>query len=192
MVNYKIRNKNIKDYEIKDLRNHIGVVLQESILFSGTIESNIKFGNNEATLEEMINSAKDSQALEFIESKENKFKEKVEQRGRNLSGGQKQRLSITRTLVRNNKILIMDDSSSALDMKTQEKLQNAINNREKKETIITIAQRISAVKDCDKIIVLDEGKISNIGTHNELLKINEIYRSIAVSQLGEEMLENVK
>ena len=185
-------NKNIKDYEIKDLRNNIGVVLQENILFSGTIESNIKFGNNEATLEEMINSAKDSQALEFIESKENKFKEKVEQRGRNLSGGQKQRLSITRTLVRNNKILIMDDSSSALDMKTQEKLQNAINNREKKETIITIAQRISAVKDCDKIIVLDEGKISNIGTHNELLKINEIYRSIAVSQLGEEILENVK
>jgi len=185
-------NKNIKDYEIKDLRNHIGVVLQENILFSGTIESNIKFGNNEATLEEMINSAKDSQALEFIESKENKFKEKVEQRGRNLSGGQKQRLSITRTLVRNNKILIMDDSSSALDMKTQEKLQNAINNREKKETIITIAQRISAVKDCDKIIVLDEGKISNIGTHNELLKMNEIYRSIAVSQLGEEILENVK
>ena len=185
-------NKNIKDYEIKDLRNNIGVVLQENILFSGTIESNIKFGNNEATLEEMINSAKDSQALEFIESKENKFEEKVEQRGRNLSGGQKQRLSITRTLVRNNKILIMDDSSSALDMKTQEKLQNAINNREKKETIITIAQRISAVKDCDKIIVLDEGKISNIGTHNELLKINEIYRSIAVSQLGEEILENVK
>lgn len=185
-------NKNIKDYEIKDLRNNIGVVLQENILFSGTIESNIKFGNNEATLEEMINSAKDSQALEFIESKENKFEEKVEQRGRNLSGGQKQRLSITRTLVRNNKILIMDDSSSALDMKTQEKLQNAINNREKKETIITIAQRISAVKDCDKIIVLDEGKISNIGTHNELLKINEIYRSIAVSQLGEEILDNVK
>lgn len=185
-------NKNIKDYQIKDLRNNIGVVLQENILFSGTIESNIKFGNSEATLEEMINSANDSQALEFIESKENRFKEKVEQRGRNLSGGQKQRLSITRTLVRNNKILIMDDSSSALDMKTQEKLQNAINNREKKETIITIAQRISAVKECDKIIVLDGGKISNIGTHNELLKINEIYRSIAVSQLGEEILEDVK
>lgn len=131
---------NVKDLKRKELRENIGIVLQDSIL---------------------------------------------------LSGGQRQRLSIARTLVRNPKILIMDDSSSALDMKTQAKLQETIKNRKKETTVITIAQRISAVIDSDKIIVLDEGKISAIGSHEELIKTNEMYRSIAVSQLGEEMLLNV-
>ena len=183
--------ENIKNLSLKNIRQNIGVVLQDNILFSGNIEDNIKFGNTYATLEEMDKSAKDAQAFEFINSKEYRYKERIEQRGKNLSRGQKQRLSIARTLVRNPKILIMDDSSSALDMETQSKLQESIRNRKDGASIITIAQRISAVMDADKIIVLNDGKISDIGTHKELISKNEIYRSIALSQLGEEVLVNV-
>lgn len=183
--------ENIKNLKLKNLRKNIGIVLQDNILFSGNIEDNIKFGNNNATYEEIEKSAKDAQAFEFINNKRYKYMERVEQRGKNLSGGQKQRLSITRTLVRNPKILIMDDSSSALDMETQSKLQESIKNRNDGASVIIIAQRISAVMDSDKIIVLDDGKISDIGTHKELLTKNEIYRSIAISQLGEEVLLNV-
>ena len=183
--------ENIKNLKLKTLRKNIGVVLQDNILFSGNIEDNIKFGNSKATYEEIEQSAKDAQAFEFINNKKYKYKERVEQRGKNLSGGQKQRLSITRTLVRKPKILIMDDSSSALDMETQSKLQKSIKNRNDGASLIIIAQRISAVMDSDKIIVLDDGKISDIGSHKELLIKNEIYRSIAISQLGEEVLLNV-
>lgn len=183
--------ENIKNLKLKTLRKNIGVVLQDNILFSGNIEDNIKFGNSNASYEEIEKSAKDAQAFEFINSKKYKYKERVEQRGKNLSGGQKQRLSITRTLARNPRILIMDDSSSALDMETQSKLQESIKNRNDGASLIVIAQRISAVMDSDRIIVLDDGKISDIGTHKELLEKNEIYRSIALSQLGEEVLLNV-
>ena len=124
-------------------------------------------------------------------NKDKKYQSEVEQRGKNLSGGQKQRLSIARTLIRNPKILIMDDSSSALDMATEAKLQNSIKERMSDSTVIIIAQRISGVMDADKIIVMDDGKICDIGKHEELLKRNEIYRSIAVSQLGEEVLNIV-
>lgn len=182
---------NVKELKLKELRDNIGIVLQESLLLSGDIEGNIGFGNNFATFKEIEKSAKDAQAYEFINKKKNKYKEKVEQRAKNLSGGQKQRLSIARTLVRNPKILIMDDASSALDMKTQSKLHEAIKNRDDGATIITIAQRISAVMASDKIIVVDEGRISAIGSHDELIRNNEIYRTIAVSQLGEEVLSNV-
>ena len=182
---------NIKDIDIKQLRDEVGIVLQESILFSGDIESNFKFGKKDATEEEIISAAKDSQAYEFIMSKENKFKDEVEQRGKNLSGGQKQRVSIGRTLMKNPKIFIMDDSSSALDMATEAKLQVSIRNRMKDNTVLIIAQRISAVMDLDRIIVMDDGKISDVGTHEELLGRNEIYQSIAVSQLGEEVLHIV-
>lgn len=182
---------NVKELKLKELRDNIGIVLQESLLLSGDIEGNIRFGNNFATFKEIEKSAKDAQAYEFINKKKNKYKEKVEQRAKNLSGGQKQRLSIARTLVRNPKILIMDDASSALDMKTQSKLHEAIKNRDDGATIITIAQRISAVMASDKIIVVDEGRISAIGSHDELIRNNEIYRTIAVSQLGEEVLSNV-
>lgn len=184
-------SENIKNIKIETLRKNIGAVLQDNILFSGNIEDNIKFGNRNATFEEIEKSAKDAQAFEFIKNKKYKYKERVEQRGKNLSGGQKQRLSITRTLVRNPRVLIMDDSSSALDMETQSKLQESIKNRNDGASLIVIAQRISAVMDSDKIIVLDDGKISDIGTHKELLVKNEIYRSIALSQLGEEVLLNV-
>lgn len=181
----------VRNIKLKALRDNIGVVLQDSILFSGTIEDNLKFGNDDADMELIEGAALDAQALEFINSKEEGYKSIVEQRGKNLSGGQKQRISITRALIRKPKILIMDDSSSALDMATEAKLQNAINKRMKNSTVITIAQRISGVMDSDKIIVLDRGRIVDIGKHNELLKSCEIYRSIAISQLGEEVLLNV-
>ena len=179
---------NIKNIDMNQLRDTVGIVLQESILFSGNIEDNLKFGYKNASEEEIISAAKDSQAYEFIINKDNKFKEEVGQRGKNLSGGQKQRLSIGRTLIKDPKIFIMDDSSSALDMATEAKLQRAIKNRMKDKTVLIIAQRISAVMDLDKIIVMDDGKISDVGTHQELLSRNEIYQSIAVSQLGEEVL----
>lgn len=186
-----IGKTNIKDISLSQLRENIGIVLQENILFSGTIESNIRFGNENASKEMLVDSAVNAQAYEFINNKEDKFNSEVEQRAKNLSGGQKQRLSIARTLIRNPKIFIMDDSSSALDMATEAKLQNSIKETMKDSTVIVIAQRISGVMDADKIIVMDDGKIANIGTHKELLKTSEIYRSIAISQLGEEVLESV-
>lgn len=182
---------NVKNINIKQLREDVAIVLQESILFSGDIKSNLKLGNKNASEEELISASKDSQAYEFIMNKDNKFDEAVEQRGKNLSGGQKQRLSIGRTLIKNPKIFIMDDSSSALDMATEAKLQTSIRNRMKDNTVLIIAQRISAVMDLDKIIVMDDGKISDMGSHKELLERSEIYRSIAVSQLGEEVLVSV-
>lgn len=182
---------NVKNINIKQLREDVGIVLQESILFSGDIKSNLKLGNKNASEEELMSASKDSQAYEFIMNKDNKFDEAVEQRGKNLSGGQKQRLSIGRTLIKNPKIFIMDDSSSALDMATEAKLQTSIRNRMKDNTVLIIAQRISAVMDLDKIIVMDDGKISAMGSHKELLERSEIYRSIAVSQLGEEVLVSV-
>ena len=182
---------NVKNINIKQLREDVGIVLQESILFSGDIKSNLKLGNKNASEEELMSASKDSQAYEFIMNKDNKFDEVVEQRGKNLSGGQKQRLSIGRTLIKNPKIFIMDDSSSALDMATEARLQTSIRNRMKDNTVLIIAQRISAVMDLDKIIVMDDGKISAMGSHKELLERSEIYRSIAVSQLGEEVLVSV-
>lgn len=182
---------NVKDLQLKELRDNVGVVLQDSILFSGTIEDNIKFGSANADLELMESASRDAEAYEFISAKDNTYESVVEQRGKNLSGGQKQRLSIARTLIRNPKILIMDDSSSALDMATEARLKVSIKRRMLDSTVLIIAQRISGVMDADKIIVLDNGKISAMGTHSELLRDNEIYRSIAVSQLGKEVLSSV-
>lgn len=185
-----IGGRNVKEVSLHELRDKIGVVLQESILFSGTIESNIKFGYHDATDEELDQAARDAQAMEFIQLKESGYQTEVEQRGKNLSGGQKQRVSIARTLIRKPKILILDDSSSALDMATERQLQEAIKEQMTGSTVIMIAQRISAVMDANQIIVLDQGHISGIGTHEELLKTNEIYRSIAISQLGEEVVHH--
>lgn len=185
-----IGGRNVKEVSLHELRDKIGVVLQESILFSGTIESNIKFGYHDATDEELDQAARDAQAMEFIQLKESGYQTEVEQRGKNLSGGQKQRVSIARTLIRKPKILILDDSSSALDMATERQLQEAIKEQMTGSTVIMIAQRISAVMDANQIIVLDQGHISGIGTHEELLKTNEIYRSIAISQLGEEAVHH--
>ena len=147
-----IGGQNVKTLSLSELRDKIGVVLQESILFSGTIASNFKFGYHEATQDELDDAAKDAQAMEFIQAKEDGYETVVEQRGKNLSGGQKQRVSIARTLIRDPKILILDDSSSALDMATESKLQRAIKERMKESTVIMIAERISAVMDADQIL----------------------------------------
>lgn len=165
-----IGNEDVKNLKINELRSLIGVVLQDTTLFSGSIEDNLKFGKEDATEEMMISSVKDAQAFEFINANNEGFNREVGQRGKNLSGGQKQRISIARTLIKNPKILILDDSSSALDMATEAKLQKSIKNRMKNSTIFLIAQRISAVKDSDKIIVLDNGEIVAIGNHEELIK----------------------
>lgn len=186
-----IGNEDVKNLKINELRSLIGVVLQDTTLFSGSIEDNLKFGKEDATEEMMISSVKDAQAFEFINANNEGFNREVGQRGKNLSGGQKQRISIARTLIKNPKILILDDSSSALDMATEAKLQKSIKNRMKNSTVFLIAQRISAVKDSDKIIVLDNGEIVAIGNHEELIKECDIYRSIAISQLGEEVVSNV-
>lgn len=186
-----IGNEDVKNLKINELRSLIGVVLQDTTLFSGSIEDNLKFGKEDATEEMMISSVKDAQAFEFINANNAGFNREVGQRGKNLSGGQKQRVSIARTLIKNPKILILDDSSSALDMATEAKLQKSIKNRMKNSTVFLIAQRISAVKDSDKIIVLDNGEIVAIGNHEELIKECDIYRSIAISQLGEEVVSNV-
>ncbi|MBP3917491.1 MAG: ABC transporter ATP-binding protein [Clostridium sp.] len=186
-----IGNKDVRNLKINDLRKIIGVVLQDTILFSGSIADNLRFGMENANEEMMDRATKDSQAFEFITSSNEGYNREVGQRGKNLSGGQKQRVSIARTLIKNPKILILDDSSSALDMATESKLQKSIKNRMKDATVFLIAQRIGAVMDLDKIIVLDNGEIAAIGTHEELIKICEIYRSIAISQLGEEAVLNV-
>ena len=185
-----IGNEDVKNLKINELRSLIGVVLQDTTLFFGCIEDNLKFGKEDATEEMMISSVKDAQAFEFINANNEGFNREVGQRGKNLSGGQKQRISIARTLIKNPKILILDDSSSALDMATEAKLQKSIKNRMKNSTIFLIAQRISAVKDSDKIIVLDNGEIVAIGNHEELIKECDIYRSIAISQVGEEVVSN--
>ena len=186
-----IGNKDVRSLKIKDLRKIIGVVLQDTTLFSGSIADNLRFGMEDANEEMMDSATRDAQAFEFINSSNEGYNREVGQRGKNLSGGQKQRISIARTLIKNPKILILDDSSSALDMETESKLQNSIKNRMKDATVFLIAQRISAVMDSDKIIVLDNGEIAAIGTHKELIKNCEIYRSIAISQLGEEAVLNV-
>lgn len=181
---------NVKNIKLSSLRDKIGIVLQENILFSGSIRDNLEFAKRDVNDEEMNKAAKTAQAYEFISSKEGMYDYVLEQRGKNLSGGQKQRLSITRTILKNPKILILDDSSSALDMSTERRLQDAIKNDMNGCTTFMIAQRISGIMDADKIIVLDDGKISGIGTHKELISSNEIYRSIAVTQLGEEVVNS--
>lgn len=181
----------VKQLSIEALRENIGVVMQDSILFSGTIEENLKWGNEDSDEISMDQAIHDAQAYEFIGALPDKYKSIVEQRGKNFSGGQKQRLSIARTFLKNPKILILDDSTSAVDMATEAKIQNTLSLRQRDTIVFVIAQRISAIRDADKIIVLDEGQISAIGTHAELLQSNEMYRSIAVSQLGEEVILNV-
>ena len=183
---------NVKDLSQKELRDLIGFVPQKGILFSGTIESNIKYSNSEMSDEEMIKAAEIAQAVEFIEGKEEKYKSEIAQGGGNVSGGQKQRLSIARAIAKDPEIFVFDDSFSALDFKTDAALREALAKRTKNKTNIIVAQRISTILNADKIIVLDDGKIVGQGTHEELIKDNEIYREIAFSQLSEEELTNQK
>ncbi|MDE5545046.1 MAG: ABC transporter ATP-binding protein/permease [Malacoplasma sp.] len=176
-----ISGLNIKDINYNSLRQSIGYSPQKSVLFSGTIKSNLLFGKNDASEKELIEAAKKAEAYEFIKNKEGKLDAVVEQRGGNFSGGQKQRLSIARALIRKPKILILDDSTSALDMITEAKVQENVRSF-KDSTIFLVGQRIAAISRADKIIVLDQGKMVGYGKHKDLLKKCSLYKEIADSQ----------
>ncbi|GAB6156589.1 ABC transporter ATP-binding protein [Desulfosporosinus burensis] len=176
----------VRDMRQQDLRAEIGFVPQRTVLFTGTIAENIKYGKEEATLEEIKHAAQVAQAIEFILGMVAGFDHKIAQGGTNISGGQKQRLSIARALVRKPKIYLFDDSFSALDFKTAARLRAALKLEIAKATVFIIAQSVSTVRDADRIIVLDDGQITGIGTHKELLQTCSVYREIVASQLAEE------
>jgi len=180
---------NVKNVKQKALRDIIGFVPQKGMLFSGTIESNIKYSDENMSDEQMENAAQIAQATEFIESKPEKYDSEIAQGGSNVSGGQRQRLSIARAIAKDPEIFVFDDSFSALDFKTDSKLREALKEKTEGKTVIIIAQRISTILDADQIIVLDEGKIVGKGTHKELMESNEVYQQIALSQLSKEELE---
>jgi len=180
----------IKNAPIHDLRDRIGYVPQKGILFSGTIESNIKYGNKDASDELVETSARVAQATEFIDTKEDKYQTPISQGGTNVSGGQKQRLSIARAIAKEPEIYIFDDSFSALDFKTDANLRKALKQETGDATVLIVAQRISTILHAEQIVVLDEGNVVGIGNHEELLKNCEVYKEIALSQLSKEELEN--
>ena len=184
----RIDGVNVKDVSQKDLRDIIGFVPQKGLLFSGTIESNIKYADDNMSDEKMYKAAEIAQATEFIETKEKKYQDPIAQGGGNVSGGQRQRLSIARALAKDPEIFVFDDSFSALDLKTDAALREALSEITQDKTVIIVAQRISTILNADQIIVLEEGKVVGIGTHDELIKNNETYRQIALSQLSEEEL----
>ncbi len=178
----KVGGIDVKEYDLKTLRNQVAMVLQKNLLFSGTIKENLRWGNPEATDEELVEACKLAQADEFIQSFPEKYDTYIEQGGNNVSGGQKQRLCIARALLKKPKILILDDSTSAVDTKTDSLIRTAFAEKIPNTTKLIIAQRIASVQDADKIIVMDNGKIDAIGTHEELLKGNEIYKEVYESQ----------
>ncbi len=186
-----VDGRNVKEYKQKSLRNKIGYISQKATLFSGTIASNVAFGdsNTQIANEDVENAIKTAQAWEFVKNKESGVDSYVAQGGANLSGGQKQRLSIARAIARKPEILIFDDSFSALDYKTDKMLRDALDNECKDSTRIIVAQRIGTIRDADRIIVLDEGKIVGQGKHVELMQNCDVYRQIAYSQLSKEELE---
>jgi ATP-binding cassette subfamily B protein len=179
-----IGGKNVKDIHRNALRNHIGMVLQQTFLFSGTIMENITYGKEEATLEEVLRVSKGAGAHEFIESFEAGYKTELGQKAMNISGGQKQRISIARGLLRQPYILVLDDSTSAVDVATEARIQKSLKEMTGKSIVILIAQRISSILDADRILVLEEGRIVGNGSHETLIKDNQAYREIYESQLG--------
>ncbi len=181
--NILVDGLDVRKYKQNDLRDAMGIVMQKNNLFSGSIKENILLGHKEASDEEMIRASKDAQAFDFIQKLPEKFETILEQGGTNLSGGQKQRVCIARAMLKKPPILIFDDSSSALDTATESKIKSSFYNNFKDSTVIIVAQRISSIIDADKIIVLDDGKISGMGTHSELVEQNEIYKEICNSQL---------
>lgn len=180
----KVNGKDVRDYSLQDLRSRIAVVLQKAVLFKGTIKENLLWGKEDATLDEIYEALDKAQAREFVDKKENGIEEMVEQGGRNLSGGQRQRLTIARALIRKPEILILDDSSSALDYATDAKLRQAIKemSEENNTTVIIVSQRATSIMHADKIIVLDDGEVAGMGTHEELLENNQVYKEIYMSQ----------
>ena len=178
----------VKDYSLYNLREGIGMVLQKNVLFSGSISDNLRWGDLNATDEQITDAAKKAQADMFVKSFPNGYETILDQGGTNVSGGQKQRLCIARALLKHPKILILDDSTSAVDTATEANIREAFANELSDATKIIIAQRISSVKDADKIIVMDDGKIVGEGTNDDLLKNNETYREIYYSQIDKEEL----
>ena len=178
----------IRNINQKELRSKIGYIPQQGILFTGTIKSNVTYGNPNATKKDIENAIQVSQSKEFIQSKKEGLKYPIAQGGTNVSGGQKQRLSIARAIATNPEVYIFDDSFSALDFKTDATLRKALKETTKESTVLIVAQRISTIMNAEQIIVLDEGKIVGIGTHEQLLKKCNIYKQIAESQLGKEEL----
>lgn len=187
-----IDDVDIRDMEMKDLRKMIGFVPQKGVLFSGTIASNIRFGNVDATEEEVREAAAIAQATEFIDEKPKKYESEVAQGGNNVSGGQKQRLAIARAIAKKPKIYVFDDSFSALDYKTDVALRRALNEKVGNSTVIIVAQRISTILHADKILVLEDGEIVGQGTHEELMADNEVYQQIAASQLSQNDLDSMR
>ena len=186
----RIFGKDIKEYNTDDLRKHIGMVLQKAVLFKGSIEENLRWGKDDASAEEIEEALSISQAKEFVDAKEGRLAFQVEQGGRNLSGGQKQRLTIARALVRRPEILILDDSASALDFATDAALRKAIHDMKENPTVFIVSQRAASIQYADQIIVLDDGAVAGIGTHDELLENCEIYQEIYHSQFPKEAVAN--
>lgn len=187
-----INDTDVRQMDVRRLREKIGFVSQKANLFSGTIEENIRFGREDASEEEMIRAAKIAQAYDFIMEKPGQFQERIVEGAGNLSGGQKQRLSIARALIRQPQIYIYDDSFSALDLKTDARLRKALKQEITDAIVIIVAQRVSTILDADRIIVLDEGRVAGMGRHEELLRECPLYYEIAASQLSEEELQHVR
>lgn len=188
----RVDGRDVKNYDLVTLRDKIGVVMQKSVLFQGTIEENLRWGNPDATEEELWKAIEVAQATDVVEGKEGKLSYMVEQGGRNLSGGQKQRLTIARAVVKDPDILILDDSASALDFATDAKLRSALRNLQGNKTIFIVSQRTSSIQFADQIIVMDDGHAVGIGTHEQLLENCEIYREIYESQFKKEDLQKQK
>lgn len=178
-----IGNKDIKEYKLHNLREKVAMVLQKNTLFSGSILENLKWGNPDASQEEIIEASKIAQAHDFIMSFPEGYHTILKQGGSNVSGGQRQRLCIARALLKKPRIIILDDSTSAVDSDTDKRIQVALNEKLKDMTTIIIAQRVSSVKDCNRIIIMNDGQIEDIGSHNELLKRNEVYKDLYETQL---------
>ncbi len=188
----KILGKSVRDYSIAELRKKIGIVPQRSVLFRGTLRENMQWGKEDATDDEIYAALKTAQAFDFVQQKGEGLELMVEQEGRNFSGGQKQRLAIARAVVRKPEILILDDSASALDFATDAALRGAIKRDTENMTVFIISQRVSTVRNSDKIVVLDDGDIAGIGTHDELYKTCDVYKEICLSQLKKDEAEDRK